>query len=162
MITHSKLMELIAYNPETGALFWKVAGKGRTLGKIAGSISRKGYREIGIDYKIYYAHRLVWLYIHGRWPYDQIDHINLVRDDNRLCNLRESNQTENKGNTRKHCNNRSGFKGVCWHRQCKKWQASIKINGTQTYLGLFDDLSAAAAAYERAAKTHFGEFARVA
>ena len=162
MITQAKLMELLSYEPETGVFRWLVSGKGRNSSGIAGNIDHHGYHKIvimGIEYK---THRLSWLYVYGNWPDDQIDHINLVRHDNRIANLREATRSENMGNKLKYCNNRSGHKGVSLAKRGKKWRSSIKINGKVINLGSFDELSDAASAYERAAKEHFGQFARVA
>jgi len=78
MITQAGLKELLNYNPETGDFAW-VKSK-----KPAGGISSYGYRRIIIDGKEHKAHRLAWLYTHGVFPEDQIDHINGVRHDNRI------------------------------------------------------------------------------
>ena len=155
-------MELLTYDPETGEFRWRVARNRQIPNSIAGNLRRDGYRRIRIDRKTYGAHRLAWLYTHGKWPTDQIDHINMIKNDNRLCNLREATNAQNMHNTRKICTNTSGVKGVTWNKLNKKWYSQIKINRKQIHIGQFDELSDAAAAYERAAKTHFGEFARVA
>ena len=159
MITQDQLIDLLSYDPETGVFRWRVSKARRNPDKIAGCLC-KGYHVIKIYNKIYKSHRLAWLYMHANWPSDEIDHINMVKNDNRLCNLREATSSENKWNTRKPCTNTSGFKGVTWNKKRKKWWAKIRIFGKETYLGQFDNPSDAAATYILAAETHFHQFAR--
>jgi len=91
----------------------------------------------------------------------QIDHINGNGLDNRKCNLRFCNHAQNNWNSKKNITNTSGFKGVCWSKEKKKWIASIRVNGYQYYLGYFDNLIKAAKTYNRAAKKYHGEFAKL-
>jgi len=109
--------------------------------------------------KRYLQHRLVWLYVHGRWPKDQIDHINGNRSDNRLCNLREATCSQNLMNARAHSHNTSGLKGACKHEP-GYWSSVIRVNGKNKYLGRFKSPEEAHAVYASAAKKYFGEFAR--
>ncbi len=95
----------------------------------------------------------------GEWPKDQVDHINQVKDDNRWCNIRECNSSQNKGNELLRADNTSGYKGVVWDKDRNKWRAQISINNKQTNLGRFDCKYEAARAYNEAAIEHFGEFA---
>jgi len=99
MITQDKLKEILDYNQHTGLFTWKKIKKysNRSVGDIAGSLSL-GYVVIGIDKKIYKAHRLAWLYVYGEFPKEQLDHINGNKEDNRICNLREANQSQNNFN----------------------------------------------------------------
>ena len=76
-------------------------------------------------------------------------------------NLRTCTDVENKHNLSKHKDNKSGYKGVCWHKVAKKWQAYINNNGKRIHLGLFIDLFDAAHAYDKAACDLFGLFARL-
>jgi hypothetical protein len=94
-------------------------------------------------------------------PDQQVDHRNRSRLDNRRCNLRVCTSEENTHNSSKPCTNRSGFKGVSWHRKGQKWQAHIRANRRNMYLGLFSDVEDAALAYDAAAREHHGEFACV-
>lgn len=119
-----------------------------------------GYVQIMVDGQMCAGHRLAWLYVHGRWPADQLDHINGNRADNRIANLRESSQAENCGNVARHRDNRSGYKGVFSARD--KWAAQICRNGVKRHLGVFDSPEAAHKAYCAAALETFGQFARVA
>jgi len=115
---------------------------------------------IGIDGHTYYAHRLAWLYVHGRWPKDKIDHHNTDKLTNRFSNLREASNSQNQMNQRLSAANTSGYKGV--YRKGDKYIAQLKKDGKHHYLGIHETPEAASAAYALAAKELFGEFARLA
>jgi hypothetical protein len=87
------------------------------------------------------------------------DHANRDGLDNRRVNLRIATKSQNQANHGPHSDNTSGYKGVHWHRQARKWHASINVNKKRFYLGLFVDPVEAARAYNEAALEHFGEFA---
>ena len=161
-ITAEKLREVLRYDHATGEFWWLVRPSTRVdMSKPAGTVLKdNGYRRIVIFQKRYRAHRLVWLYVYGKWPADQVDHINGDRLDNRLINLREATNTENSHNVGLKINNTSGYKGVCWHTATNKWVARIKINGKRKYLGLFTHAEEAHAAYCEAADIYHKEFAR--
>jgi hypothetical protein len=96
-----QLRVLIEYSPETGEFVWKVSpGKNTPIGSVAGSITSKGYRVIKILGRRLPAARLAWLYVHGEWPPELMDHRNGVRDDDRIANLRPCTNSEN-GQNRK-------------------------------------------------------------
>ena len=147
MITQARLKKLIKYDPETGVFRWKVATTNSVkAGDVAGCKNPYGYIQIRIDGKIYRAHRLAWLFVHGYFPEHQIDHANGVRDDNRLCNLREVTQACNMQNCKKQINNSTGMPGVYWNKAAGKYLAQIWIHGKHKYLGYYDDLENAALA----------------
>lgn len=131
-------------------------------GSIAGNISAEGYRKIKVDRKLCLAHRLAWLWMMGRWPKQEIDHINCRRDQNQWSNLREATLAENRRNKRRCENSGSGKKGVRLHNGTGKWEARITANGKPIYLGLFKRIEDAMAAYEIAALKYHGDFARAA
>lgn len=153
-LTAERLREVLRYEPETG-VFIRVDD-----GRIAGGKTGTGYRLISVFGKQYYAHRLAWLYIVGEFPSLCIDHINGDRMDNRFSNLRIAEHRQNCANARRSSANTSGLKGVSWSKAAGKWQANVKRDGVNIYLGLFKTREAAHAAYMDAAKQHFGEFAR--
>jgi len=140
MLTQSKLKELLHYDPETGLFIWLIKPRiGVKSGVVAGFTTVHGYIHIGIDLREYKAHRLAWLYVHGRWPKHQIDHINHIRDDNRLINLREATQQENNKNLSIRSDNTSGVAGVHWYKATSRWMTYIFVGGKRVFLGYFDD-----------------------
>jgi len=156
-VTQARLKELLDYSETTGHFTWKNKRGNRSAGSLAGCVAknpRTGHEHtaIRVDGHLYQAHRLAWLYVHGSWPVDQIDHINHDSLDNRIANLREVDHTENHRNLGKKCNNASGYTGVAWHSQKGKWRAYICPNRKQKHLGLFDTKEEAAAAYQGAAQ----------
>lgn len=160
-LTHVRLQELLHYDPETGVFTWRVDRTGKAkAGTVAGSLNTRGYVNIYIDGVPHRAHRLAWFYMQGRWPNPGVDHENTVKSDNRWLNLREATQKDNNGNSNIRKDNKSGFKGVCFHKASGKYTATITLNRKPTHLGCFTSKEEAAAAYATAAREHFGEFAR--
>ncbi len=155
MITQAGLKELLNYNPETGDFTWRVSTANCIkVGSLAGSKDSYGYHKIAIKGKTYKAHRLAWLYTHGEFPKDVIDHINGVRDDNRIGNLRAVTAKENQRNQKKFVHNTSGVTGVHWHKTKKRWLARIFAEGRRIHLGSFVDLGLAIEARKEADKLH--------
>jgi len=110
--------------------------------------------QIIINKEHYLAHRLAWLYVNGEFPPDQIDHINHVRNDNRIKNLRTVSCKENQKNKLMHKNNTSGVIGVHWYKPRMKWKAGIKVNGELNHLGYFTSLREAAKARKEAERKY--------
>lgn len=138
-VTQDQLKELLHYDPETGVFTNKVTRNPRAKqGAIAGSLNTLGYVVIQISMQKIHAHRLAWLYVYGCWPKNQIDHINRIRNDNRLCNLRDVTSSENIHNTSDNRKNTSGYRGVTWNRDRGKWQAQIMASKQYFHLGLYD------------------------
>jgi hypothetical protein len=158
IITQEQLKEILQYNSETGIFTWiKRTSIRITIGKIAGSLTNRGYSCIRINGKIYLSHRLAWLYVYGYFP-KLIDHINLDRKDNRIVNLREATQSENMRNSGLKRTNQHGFKGVSLDKRDMVWFARARINYKVIHLGRFKTKEEAAKAYDDFAKTHHGEF----
>ena len=151
MFTQKELKRVLRYDPETGEFTWKVSKGTAHAGSVAGHLHSDGYTHIGINGKIYKAHRLAWLYVHGKWPKDQIDHINHVRNDNRISNLREASNKDNGLNQKLHKTNSSGVSGVYPHTP-GRWKSSIMKNGKLKHLGHFDSFKEAVAARKSAEK----------
>jgi HNH endonuclease len=153
-ITQELLKKVLHYSPETGCFTWLVnAGRyGRIKpGTEAGSHNKaNGYHSICIDGKGFPSHRLAFLYLTGAWPTHEVDHINRIRHDNRWCNLREAILQQNLQNKTRYSSNTSGFPGVTWHKRIGKWQARLGGGRKREHLGYWDDISQAAAAYNRA------------
>ena len=149
LISHERLRALLSYDPSTGDFTWLVNRRGPVkAGDIAGSRQNMGYHSIKLDGIPYLAHRLAWFFIRGAWPESDIDHVNGIRTDNRIENLRMITRSENLQNQRgPKSNNTSGFLGVSWDKHGRKWVAQITILGKQTYIGSFPTPSLAHEAY---------------
>jgi hypothetical protein len=150
MLTAERLRKVLAYNPETGAFQWNSTGSGRSAKP--GCLDADGYWRIGIDYRMYKAHRLAWLYMNGEWPTAEIDHINCDKLDNRIANLRLCvggivNAQNQAGPTRR---NKSGRPGLFWFAKTNRWRVQITCNKKQIHLGYFKDIEEAAAVYAKA------------
>jgi hypothetical protein len=160
MITQDILKSLFEYDKNTG-IFKRISLKHQGIKNIdkVGYVNDAGYLLISVLNKRYRAHRLAWLYVTGKMPIDQIDHINLKRLDNRFCNLRECNNEENNRNSRKKSTNTSGYRGVHFNNQTNKWQARARVNGKRYHIGLFDSAEKAGIAYENFIINNHGEFA---
>ena len=160
MLTQEQLKECLNYDPDTGIFVWlKSVGTVR-VGSVAGTLA-KGYIKIGLAGKLYRAHRLVFLYVTGEFPTEQVDHINCVRNDNRWGNLRQATRNQNMHNQGKQITNTSGFKGVYRIKNNKKWRAQIWYMNRQIYLGSFTTPEAAHQAYIAAAEKLHGNFANI-
>ena len=134
-MNQKQLKNLLHYEPETGVFSWRVTIAPRAqAGTIAGTMQSKGYRQIMVCGEVYYAHRLVFLYMEGELPPDQVDHINRERDDNRWCNLRHATDRINHENK---CTNNS-FIGVHWNSVIRRWVANKpRIKGKMGLIGRF-------------------------
>lgn len=156
MLTQRELISLLEYDKETGVFTWKASNSNRIAnGKVAGSVNDKGYLDIRVNNKLYRAHRLAWMYEYGEMPRGVIDHINGVRTDNRIVNLRDVNQIINGLNRHVDVISSSGCRGVTWCHATKKWRAKIQIDGKSKHLGRFDIISDAADAYQKAKEEYF-------
>lgn len=136
-LTASRAHELLEYNPDTGELTWIVDKARAKKGSLAGSISSHGYIVTRIDGFPYKNHRLVWLLNYGYLPICDIDHINGIKIDNRLANLREAINSINNENLKKayKCNV-TGLLGVTVTDR-NRYQASIRVNKKLIYLGVY-------------------------
>lgn len=163
------LRKLLRYNPETGFLYWMKRSPDLFYDSIISCEARckqwntryagnrafvnrdnKGYYKGGIFGRNYKAHRIIWAMGTGRWPVDQIDHINHNSADNRFANLREVSHQENGRNSSMSSKNTSGFTGVSWSNKDNVWTAHIKISGKSIYLGGFANKLDAIAARKKA------------
>jgi len=146
MLTSERLREVLHYDPETG-VFTGARRRGKSLpGSVVGGPNKDGYLRISVDEKLYSAHRLAWLYVYGEFPEHDIDHIDGIRNNNRILNLREVTRSENQQNIyNAYKNSKTGFLGVS--QRGNRFQAQIKINGKRMYLGSFSSPEEAHIAY---------------
>lgn len=158
-IKHDRLLEVLNYNPDTGIFTWKVRTSNRVkVGDVAGDMEGNGYLRISVDGNRFRAHRLAIIYVYGDGYYEQVDHINHIRTDNRISNLRVATHSQNNWNQQLQRKNTSGVKGVYWDKNRNKWSAYCCVMGKKHMLGRFSDIkSAENAVIEFRAKAH-GEF----
>ena len=145
----NQLREILEYQPETGLFFWKKKRNGISVGQLAGGKDRDGYIRIRIDNVKYAAHRLAWMYIHNDFPKNFIDHINGIKSDNRICNIRDVTRSENMQNLFKP-QGRNIYIGVYKNQNANTWYSKIEINGKQIRLGTFKTPEEANIAYKKA------------
>jgi len=161
-LTHARLLELLDYDASTGVFRWRVATSNRVKkGAIAGVINKNGYIVIRIDKQLYRAHRLAWFHAHGVWPCGEIDHADMVRDNNCLDNLRDTDRTNNNANTKARSHNALGIKGVSYDATRDKYFACLQVRGRHVLKKRYDTKEEAAEAYAAAAKQHYGKFSRL-
>lgn len=159
-ISLSIMRKLLAYDPITGHLRWKIDMAPHVrAGSIAGTPVNE-YVRIGIRGVYLYAHVVAWVLMTGKWPKKEIDHKNTMKADNRWENLRLATHSQNRMNTKLYRGNSSGYKGVSWHKTKSKFQSYIRKDNVQYYLGYFDCPKEASAAYQIKAQELFGEYKR--
>jgi len=159
-LTAARAREVLTYDPDTGIFVHRLSRRGVKVGARAGSVSKKGYRYISIDGKLYRAPRLAWLIVTGEWPAREIDHENNDRSDERFENLRPATRAQQNQNRKPKA--ACSLKGVSWHKHSKKWVARIGVGRRRIALGNYKTAEEAHQAYADAAIRMFGEFARVA
>lgn len=156
MLTIEYLRECFDYNADTGVLTWKhrpldhfknatawKAWLSRFPGQTAGFPQGHGHLGVTIGGVRYLVHRLVWALHNGSYPDREIDHINGVKADNRISNLREVSRSDNMRNKSARANSATGVYGVTWHKHKQKWAASIGVDRKMVTLGYFDIFSEA-------------------
>ena len=162
-LTQERLREVISYDPETGEMYRKKCFFKKMANKPAGNVGSRGYLQLSVEGNTYPLHRIAWMYMYGKLPDGQIDHIDGNRQNNKISNLRDITQSENLQNLRSaKRSNKVGMLGVSFHAPMGKWKARIKTNGVQTHLGYFNSPEEAHKAYLAAKRdVHpFGEIAK--
>jgi hypothetical protein len=145
-LTHQRLLELLHYDPETGAFTWRVHRQCVRAGSAAGHVNKQGYVRVVVEGKSRGGHRLAWFYVHGVWPTGLIDHKNRSKSENWINNLRDVTHAENMQNqVQARKRNRVGLAGVTPHG--KKFQATARLNGERRSLGTFPTPGEAHQAY---------------
>jgi hypothetical protein len=161
MVTQEILQQLFNYDSESGNFYWKIKRRGvKSLTNPTGSKHSEGYVVIGVNGKIYFAHRLAWIYMYGEIPEKHdIDHIDGDRSNNRIKNLRIATRWQNLSNSN-HSNGKSKYRGVWFSKVSMKWQSMIRVNKERYYLGLFLTQEEARDAYLKKSKELRGEFSK--
>lgn len=155
-ITTEVLKKELNYNPQTGKFTWIKIKQGVVVGAQAGSISYYGYTTICVNGKNYQASRLAWLYVYGKWPEGQIDHINHNKTDNRIINLRDTTYSENQQNQVKaHLGGKYKLPlGVTFDKQSGKYKVRLNLKGKVLLNALFETSELASTAYLKAKRKH--------
>jgi hypothetical protein len=148
MVTQELLQKRYSYDSGTGIFSRKIASTGISIHAPVGSLTAKGYLRCRFLGKNYYLHRLAWLYVYGVYPNDQIDHINGIKTDNRISNLRLVTNRENQQNRDIHRKGHSA--GTTFIKKRNKWRAQIQIKKKNIFLGHFDSQEDARKAREKA------------
>jgi hypothetical protein len=167
-VTPEIVRELVDYDPDTGALTWRYRERkwfknqnsftgwnNRYVGKPAlVAVQSDGYLCGTIFKQSLLAHRVAYAHYFGKWPERFIDHINGIRTDNRISNIRAATRTENNQNKAIARNNSSGCSGVYWNKKIEKWVSAIRVNKKHHHLGCFADKSEAISARKKAEREH--------
>lgn len=160
---HDALLSLLDFDRDTGVFTWKITrGGSAKSGTIAGAKDKNGYINIRVLRKLYKAHRLAWFYVHGKWPSQDLDHVDRDKTNNAMANLREASSAQNVANSLVRIDCKANLKGVRLANGCKNvWVARITENGKRRTIGRYNSPSIAYEAYCEAARAHFKQFARV-
>lgn len=157
------LKTFLRYDERTGHFYWKVTRGWRSVkGTKAGTITKSGYVHLHISGVIYKGHRLAWAFKRGRFPRHDVEHRDLNKAHNGWKNLRKADDFKNQANTAIRTTNTTGFKSVSLRKDSGKYRARLQKRGKRIALGCFNTALEAHAAYAKAAKKYFGEFARTA
>lgn len=159
--THAFLSERFLYEPETGLLRYcmRIPYTTLAIGDVVGWKNNTGYMYTEINSIPVRLHRLIYFLVHGYVPH-MLDHIDGIKINNRVENLRPVSYTLNRANSKRLSNNTSGFKGVVYDKRRQVYYARINKNFKRFHLGVFDNAIDAAHAYDTAAQLYFREFAR--
>ena len=159
-ITPENVRELFVYDPGSGEMHWRVnVSKNIRAGAKAGCLGATGGKRLRIGFKkrTYFVHRVAFLYVAGRWPTGEIDHINGDSTDDRFINLREATAMQNawnhKGRTKK-----SGLPMGVRQLKSGRFVARIACEKKKFSFGPFDSVSDAHAVYQQKRKEFFGAY----
>lgn len=150
-LSWDRLTSLVEYSADSGVFTNKTSRGNMSNGSTAGHKRSDGYRWLMLDNIRYMEHRLAWYYTYKIWPEEILDHIDSIKDNNRINNLREATQSQNKQNTPIRSDNVTGVKGVSYHKTREKYVAAITVDGVTKHIGYYDSLEDAKLAYNNEA-----------
>jgi len=154
----SDLIESFNYDHERGLLFWKKSGVGRQTHNPIGTSNEKGYSRVVLNRTHYKVHRVAWALYYKEDPGNkQVDHINGIKTDNRISNLRLVTPSQNAMNSKVQKKNGTLPKGVTFHPRKKLYRARITVNG-KVYNRFYKELERAIAARCLAEYQLFGQY----
>lgn len=149
---------LFDYNSETGVFTRRVRMANQPAGSLVGCAGKRGYIVANIDGRLYYMHRVAWLYMTGEWPRLSIDHKNRIRTDNRWDNLRLAESYQNACNTTRKRRSNTGVPNVYYSRRTGLYVAEVRHNSMRVLCASFKSLDAARVAAEEAKAKYHAEF----
>lgn len=158
-ISRDRLEELLCYDAATGCFIWRVARGNRAAGSPAGTINTDGHRQIRLDGKTYYTHRLIWFWETGTWPLSEVDHRDRNRLNNRFGNLRDATSEQNRFNQSGRPRENGLPHGV-YAAKSGRFRACITFKSRARHIGVFDTVESALAARIVKEQELFGEYAR--
>ena len=147
-LTAAMVRRIFSYDPETGSLTWREKShpmSNQVVGREAGCRRNKGYRFVGVGKRRYFCHRVIWLWMTGSWPLNQLDHRDGDGGNNRWANLREATQAENNENLKCFVTSRTGYPGIRYRPEMDKFQVRVTKAGVTHHLGSFKSLDEAIA-----------------
>jgi len=148
------------FDYKNGELYWNFSLSCKSpKGTIAGSIKGDGYRRIGLNKKVYLAHRLIYMMFHGYMP-EIVDHIDGNKLNNKIENLRSATKSQNCQNQKLPINNVSGYKNVRWNKTKAKWCVNLRLNYKDIHIGYYKDIELADLVAQEAREKYHGKFAR--
>lgn len=146
------------FDYKDGQLFWKNKQSNVKAGSVAGSKTAEGYLTVSIKKKRLLAHRIIYFMFHGKEP-NFVDHINGVKTDNRIENLREATLFTNAWNRPSNKNSKTGVKNVCFDKQSKKWIVQLTANRKKLVHKIIEDFELAELVAMEARNKFHGNFA---
>ena len=154
-LTREEVEHLLHYDPTRGKLVWKRPTSNRvSVGDVAGYTRYDGYIEVKVKGERFLAHRLIWFLHYGEWPEDQLDHIDHNPSNNKIENLRQSDNFINHRNMSLSSRNKSGACGIYWEEDRGKWLTQARIKGKTKTLGRFPTFEEAVAVRQAANRQH--------
>ncbi len=141
MITQQRLRDLFSYDVETGLFVCNTTRGNRKKGELCCTTNKGVYAFLMVDYVTILYHRAIWIWHYGEITHDdEIDHIDRDKRNNKIENLRKVKRNENGQNIPISSRNKSGYRGVSWNSEMKKWCVQVHHKQQRYYIGYFDNV----------------------